>query len=105
MYPRVEYESLPNMCFSCGCYRHLKDMYNFKSGQEGQKDEGTLPSVDCGNLYYANNKFNDYARSQIDWIAQYNSECSYTGNYSLWQFTSSATLDGIKGYVDMSYLH
>ena len=57
------------------------------------------------NLYYANNKFNDYARSQIDWIAQYNNTCSYTGNYSLWQFTSSATLDGIKGYVDMSYLY
>ncbi|KAK5824867.1 hypothetical protein PVK06_019653 [Gossypium arboreum] len=34
--------------------RHLKDMYNFESGQEGQKYEGTLPSVDCGNSNYAN---------------------------------------------------
>lgn len=57
------------------------------------------------NLYYANNKFNEYARSQIDWIAQYNKTCSYKGDYSLWQFTESGTLDGINGYVDMNYLY
>lgn len=57
------------------------------------------------NLYYANNKFNEYARSQIDWIAQYNKTCSYKGDYSLWQYTDSGTVNGINGYVDMNYLY
>lgn len=57
------------------------------------------------NLNFVNNRFGDYARSQTDWIAHYASECGYKGNYSLWQYTSEATLDGIRGYVDMSYLY
>lgn len=57
------------------------------------------------NLNFVNNRFGDYARSQTDWIAHYVSECGYKGNYSLWQYTSEATLDGIRGYVDMSYLY
>ena len=58
------------------------------------------------NLNFVNNRFGEYARSQSDWIAHYNvSECGYDGNYSLWQYTSEATLDGVRGYVDMSYLY
>lgn len=57
------------------------------------------------NLNFVNNRFGDYARSQTDWIAHYASECGYKGNYSLWQYTSEATLDGIRGYVDMNYLY
>lgn len=57
------------------------------------------------NLNYANNRFNDYARSEIDWIAHYNSTCGYNGSYSMWQYTSSAQINGVNGYVDMSYLY
>ena len=57
------------------------------------------------NLNYANNKFNDYARSEIDWIAHYNSTCGYKGSYSMWQYTSSEQINGVNGYVDMSYLY
>lgn len=57
------------------------------------------------NLYFTNNGFGEYTRSQVDWIAQYNSSCSYTGKYSMWQYTSSATLDGINGSVDMNILY
>ena len=57
------------------------------------------------NLNFVNNRFGDYARSQTDWIAHYASECGYKGNYSLWQYTSEATLGGIRGYVDMNYLY
>ena len=58
-----------------------------------------------GDLNHANNRYGSYTRSQVDWIAQYNSSCSYTGKYSLWQFTYGATLNGINGNVDMSYLY
>ena len=57
------------------------------------------------NLNFVNNRFGDYARKETDWIAHYASECGYKGNYSLWQYTSEATLGGIRGYVDMNYLY
>lgn len=56
------------------------------------------------NSNYALNRFNDYSRSQVDWLADYRGYKGYAGPVSLWQYTSSATLDGIYGYVDMSYL-
>jgi GH25 family lysozyme M1 (1,4-beta-N-acetylmuramidase) len=34
------------------------------------------------------------------WVAQYNSECTYGGDYAVWQFTSKGTVDGIAGHVD-----
>ena len=58
------------------------------------------------DLNHVTNKFGDYARNESDWIAQYNNTgCTYTGRYSMWQYTSEATLDGIRGYVDMSILY
>lgn len=58
------------------------------------------------DLNHVNNRFGDYARSESDWIAHYGaSSCGYKGPHSLWQYTSEATLDGIRGYVDMNYLY
>lgn len=58
------------------------------------------------DLNHVNNRFGSYARGESDWIAQYNNTgCTYKGRYSMWQYTSSATLDGIRGYVDMSILY
>lgn len=36
------------------------------------------------------------------WCAQYASKCTYTGVYSLWQYTSKGRVSGIKGNVDVS---
>lgn len=36
------------------------------------------------------------------WCAQYASKCTYTGVYSLWQYTSKGRVPGIKGNVDVS---
>ena len=58
------------------------------------------------SLNFINNRFGDYARSQTDWVAHYGGSSSgYDGPHSLWQYTSEATLDGVRGYVDMSYLY
>lgn len=37
------------------------------------------------------------------WVAQWGSSCTYTGNYTMWQYTSSGSVDGINGNVDMNY--
>ena len=58
------------------------------------------------DLNHVNNRFGGYARSESDWIAHYDvSECGYKGPHSLWQYTSSGTIDGIRGYVDLNYLY
>lgn len=50
---------------------------------------------------YANNMLYG-VRSSINWIAQYNNNCAYTGSYIGWQYTSSDTITGITGNVDSS---
>lgn len=37
------------------------------------------------------------------WVAQWGASCTYQGDYSMWQYTSSGTVDGISGNVDMDY--
>ena len=36
------------------------------------------------------------------WVAQYNTSCTYSGKYDMWQYTSSGTVPGINGRVDMN---
>ncbi len=36
------------------------------------------------------------------WIAQYNSECQYEGDYQMWQYSSKGTVNGINSSVDMN---
>ena len=37
------------------------------------------------------------------WVAQYNTSCSYPYPYTFWQCTSSGSVPGISGRVDMDY--
>ena len=52
--------------------------------------------------YWAETKFSDYAKSQLGWIAQYASDCTYNGTYYGWQYTDSGSVSGINGNVDIS---
>ena len=38
------------------------------------------------------------------WVAQYNSYCTYNGEYSMWQSTSSGKVPGIQTNVDINFL-
>ena len=35
------------------------------------------------------------------WVAQYNSECTYAGDWKIWQKSSKGRVDGIDGNVDL----
>ena len=37
------------------------------------------------------------------WVAQFNKKCEYTGTYTIWQHTSSGSVNGINGRVDMNF--
>ena len=43
-------------------------------------------------------RFNQWTR----WVAQYNTECTYTGSYTMWQCSSKGKIDGISGNVDLN---
>ena len=52
---------------------------------------------------YADTVLNsDYLRSLIAWVAQYNHYCNYSGSYIGWQYSSTESIPGIAGNVDVS---
>ena len=67
-------------------------------------DNGISVSVYAGKNF-AETRFTDHGRSQVQWIAQYNTRCTYEGTYRGWQFTSTASLPGVNGNVDLSIFY
>lgn len=56
------------------------------------------------NLNWFRNRLTDWRFTQWPrWVAQYNYECDYEKNYSMWQCTSSGVVDGIEGFVDLNF--
>lgn len=56
------------------------------------------------NLQWFNNRLTDECFDNWDrWVAQWNSSCTYTGKYSIWQATSSGSVPGISGRVDIDF--
>ena len=39
------------------------------------------------------------------WIAQYYKECTYSGPYDIWQYSSTGRVSGINTSVDMNYMY
>ncbi len=58
------------------------------------------------NLYWWNDLLTDSKVQNSDWnrwVAQYYSVCEYTLKYSMWQYSSSGSVNGIDGDCDMNY--
>lgn len=60
---------------------------------------GVYANLNWWNNYLTEPVFENWHR----WVAQYNTSCHYTGNYGIWQYTSSGSVDGINGRVDMNF--
>mgnify|MGYP002522905149 CR=1 FL=1 len=62
-------------------------------------------------LVYANlSTLNGYIESDIYkdwpiWVAQYSSRCNYKHPWYMWQYTSSGTVKGIPGKVDLNWIN
>lgn len=58
------------------------------------------------NLYWNNTLLTDgWYNSKARWIAQWADNCTYGGEYGIWQYTSSGRIDGINGNVDLDYAY
>ena len=61
----------------------------------------------CG-IYANKNWWTNYLAGlerYTKWVAQYNSQCTYSGSYDMWQYTSSGSVPGISGNVDMNHCY
>lgn len=58
------------------------------------------------SLSAANNLVSSHVRDRYAlWIAQWNTHCDYQGSYGLWQYSSSGSVPGVAGRVDMDYAY
>jgi GH25 family lysozyme M1 (1,4-beta-N-acetylmuramidase) len=69
---------------------------------ERVKELGYVPMI-YGSTYWLNHELDMSQLPYKVWVAQHYSECQYKGDYSFWQYTSTGTVNGIDGYVDMNY--
>lgn len=71
--------------------------------QNAGKKAGVYASTSWYNTELNASKLEKY----YIWVAQYNTECSYTGRYDIWQYSEDGQIPGIKGNVDLniSYMH
>ena len=60
---------------------------------------GIYANKDWFTNYLTDSCFNNWTK----WVAQYNTVCNYKGKYDMWQCSSSGSIPGISGRVDLNY--
>lgn len=66
------------------------------------KTAGYNAGVYSGRYWFTNHVNASELEQYHIWVAQYADKCTYTGRYDIWQHTSSGTVPGINGKVDMN---
>ncbi len=59
-------------------------------------------------VYASTSWWDDYLASVTSyrrWVAQWASKCTYTGDYDIWQYSETGTVDGISGTVGLDYCY
>ena len=59
---------------------------------------GVYSNLDWFNNYLTNSVFDKFDK----WVAQWNYKCDYAKSYRLWQSTSTGSVEGIDGNVDIN---
>lgn len=62
-------------------------------------DAGIYASLTWFNKYLNDSSLDKYSK----WVAQWNSTCTYSKNFRLWQCTSNGSVAGIRGRVDINF--
>lgn len=66
------------------------------------KESGISAGVYASTSWLENSIYMGELADYPVWVAQYAKACTYSGAYSLWQYTSDGHVDGIQGRVDCS---
>jgi GH25 family lysozyme M1 (1,4-beta-N-acetylmuramidase) len=65
-------------------------------------NSGYKGGVYASKSWFYNQLYADSLEQYNIWVAQYNTECNYTGKTDFWQYSSKETIAGIVGYVDVN---
>ena len=66
------------------------------------KKNGYEPMI-YASTSWLNNQLNMSQLPYKVWVAQYNTKVTYSGSYIIWQYTSTAKINGIDGVVDKNH--
>ncbi len=64
------------------------------------KNAGYTPMIYASKSWLENNLVMGYLNQYDVWLARYAAAPEYTGPFTIWQYSSTGTVDGITGYVD-----
>lgn len=87
------------------------DVYNLGKNAVSEIIKVFCSTVEAAGYYvcvYANknwldNVISDEVKKKYDtWLAQWTTKPTYNGNYGIWQYSSSGSVNGISGRVDMN---
>lgn len=68
------------------------------------KEAGYTPAVYANKSMLSSDLYAEEISAKYPiWLAHYTSKTDYSGEYSYWQYTSSGSVNGISGNVDMDY--
>lgn len=104
-----------------GVWFDMEDADGYKE-RKGMPSDATLVNIckvfcdtirangyDAGiyaSYYWLVTSLNSSKLDEYDkWVAQWSSRCSYTKPYKMWQYSSSGTVNGISGSVDMNIMY
>ncbi len=69
---------------------------------ETVRNSGYKPGIYASKYWYYDNLDVSQLSTYNIWVAQYNTVCNYNGRYDMWQYTSTGSIPGINGNVDMN---
>lgn len=109
-------EIIKNKQFEYPIFYDIEENNIFNSGITNQVAQNFCNLLEgegyfCGlyaSKYYLLTYFSEFVRNRYTiWVAQYYTECTYTGNYGIWQKSSQGSVPGIYGNVDLdiSYIN
>lgn len=68
-------------------------------------EEAGYKAAIYANKFWFTTKLTDPVFDNYDrWVAEYNSTCSYTKPYTIWQCTSKGSVPGINGNADLNFV-
>ncbi len=69
------------------------------------ENAGYYVGIYASKSFVLENLSNDNLQKYDLWLAHYTTKTDYTGNYGIWQYSSTGRVNGIKGDVDLDIVY
>lgn len=97
IYLDLEDDSILNNCSRDDILRHTRIFCDII--EDAGYSAGVYANYNWWTSYLTSSEYDQWDR----WIARYASSTGYNKEYTIWQFTSSGSINGISGNVDLNY--